>query len=187
MSDDVQLYLDEAKESMSKALHHLEDELVKIRAGKASAQMLDGISVDYYGVASPIANVATVSTPDAKTISIKPWEKKMLEAIEKAIFASNIGLTPMNDGESIRIILPPLTEERRKDLVKKSKSEGELAKIVIRNIRRDANEAIKSLQKDGLPEDDVKEGETRVQNLTNDYIAKIEKLLEAKEVDIMKV
>src|SRR5690606_13241477 len=129
MSDDVQLYLDEAKESMSKALLHLEDELVKIRAGKASPQMLDGISEDYYGVASPIANVATVSTPDAKTISMKPWEKKMLEAIEKAIFASNIGVTPVNDGETIRIILPPLTEERRKDLVKKSKGEGELAKI----------------------------------------------------------
>jgi ribosome recycling factor len=187
MNSDVQLFIDEAKDGMNKAIRHLDDELTKIRAGKANPTMLDGITVDYYGTATPLNQVATVSTPDAKTISIKPWEKKMLEQVEKAIFASNIGLTPVNDGETVRIVLPPLTEERRKDMVKKAKAEGEHAKVSIRNVRRDANEGIKSLQKDGVPEDEVKNGETAVQNITNDFIAKIDKIIEAKEVDIMKV
>jgi ribosome recycling factor len=187
MNSDVQLFIDEAKDGMNKAIRHLDDELTKIRAGKANPTMLDGITVDYYGTATPLNQVATVSTPDAKTISIKPWEKKMLEQVEKAIFASNIGLTPVNDGETVRIVLPPLTEERRKDMVKKAKAEGENAKVSIRNVRRDANEGIKSLQKDGVPEDEVKNGETAVQNITNDFIAKIDRIIEAKEVDIMKV
>jgi ribosome recycling factor len=187
MNSDLQFYLDDARESMGKAFNHLEDELTKIRAGKASPQMLDGIMVDYYGTATPLNQVSTVSTPDAKTISIKPWEKKMLESIEKAIFGANLGVTPVNDGETIRIIMPPLTEERRREMVKKAKAEGENAKVSVRNTRRDANEHIKALQKDGVPEDVVKDGEDRVQQLTNDYIGKIEKLLEAKEADIMKV
>jgi ribosome recycling factor len=187
MNSDVQLFLDEARESMNKAIRHLEDELTKIRAGKANPTMLDGIMVDYYGAPTPLNQVSTVSTPDAKTIAIKPWERKMLEQIEKAIFASNIGLTPVNDGETLRIILPPLTEERRKEMVKKAKAEGEHSKVAIRNIRRDANEGIKSLQKDGVPEDEVKNGETAVQNLTNDFIAKVDKVIEAKEADIMRV
>jgi ribosome recycling factor len=187
MNSDIQFYLDDAREHMHKALLHLEDELTKIRAGKSSPQMLDGITVDYYGTPTPLNQVSTVSTPDAKTIMVKPWEKKMLSEIEKAIFAANLGLTPVNDGETIRIVLPPLTEERRKEMVKKAKAEGEHAKVAVRNIRRDANEHIKSLQKDGVPEDEVKEGETRIQNLTNDYITKVDKLLEAKEADIMKV
>lgn len=187
MNSDVQLFLDEARESMNKAIRHLEDELTKIRAGKANPTMLDGIMVDYYGAPTPLNQVSTVSTPDAKTIAIKPWERKMLELIEKAIFASNIGLTPVNDGETLRIILPPLTEERRKEMVKKAKAEGEHSKVAIRNIRRDANEGIKSLQKDGVPEDEVKNGETAVQNLTNDFIAKVDKVIEAKEADIMRV
>jgi ribosome recycling factor len=187
MNSDVQLFIDEAKDGMNKAIRHLDDELTKIRAGKANPTMLDGITVDYYGTATPLNQVATVSTPDAKTISIKPWEKKMLEQVEKAIFASNIGLTPVNDGETVRIVLPPLTEERRKDMVKKAKAEGEHAKVSIRNVRRDANEGIKSLQKDGVPEDEVKNGETAVQNITNDFIAKIDRIIEAKELDIMKV
>jgi len=187
MNSDLQIYLDDARELMGKALHHLEDELTKIRAGKASPQMLDGIMVDYYGTATPINQVSTVSTPDAKTISIKPWEKKTLEPIEKAIFAANLGVTPVNDGETIRIIMPPLTEERRREMVKKAKAEGEHAKVSVRNIRRDANENIKSLQKDGVPEDVIKDGENTVQNLTNEYIGKIDRLLDAKEADIMKV
>lgn len=187
MNSDIQMYLDEARQSMNKALAHLEDELTKIRAGKANPSMLDGIMVEYYGTATPLNQVANVSTPDAKTIAIKPWEKKMLIDIEKAIFASNIGLTPVNDGETIRIILPPLTEDRRKELVRKSKSEGEQAKVAIRSIRRDANEGIKALQKDGVPEDEVKEGEAKVQSLTNDFIAKVDKIIEAKEADIMKI
>jgi ribosome recycling factor len=187
MNSDIQFYLDHARDHMQKALHHLEEELAKIRAGKANPQLLDNVMAEYYGALTPINQMATISATDAKTLVIKPWEKKMLAEIEKAIFAANLGLTPVNDGETIRIIMPPLTEERRKELVKKAKSEGEHAKIAVRNIRRDANEHIKALQKNGVPEDEVKEGEHRVQNLTNDYIAKIDKLLEAKEADIMKI
>lgn len=187
MNNDIQHYLDDAREHMQKTLHHLEEELTKIRAGKANPQLLEGITVEYYGVSTPLNQVATISTPDAKTITIKPWEKKMVPEIEKAIFAANMGLTPINDGEIIRIIMPPLTEERRKELVKKARHEGEHARVAIRNIRRDANEHIKALQKNGVPEDEVKEGETRVQNLTNEFIAKIDKLLDAKEADIMKI
>jgi ribosome recycling factor len=187
MNNDLEFHLEHARESMGKALKHLEDELTKIRAGKASPQMLDGIMVDYYGTPTPLNQVSTINTPDAKTLSIKPWEKKMLEPIEKAVFAANLGVTPVNDGETIRIIMPPLTEERRKEMVKKAKAEGEHAKVSIRNTRRDANEHIKSLQKNGVPEDVVKDGEDRVQHLTNDFIGRIDKLLEAKETDIMKV
>lgn len=187
MSEKIDQHYYEVKKLMNKALEHLEDELTKIRAGKANPSMLDSIYVNYYGNPTALQQVANVTSPDAKTLAVKPWEKKMLGEIEKAIFASNIGFTPVNDGETIRISLPPLTEERRKDLVKKSKAEGEHAKISIRNIRREANELIKAEIKNGLPEDEAKEAENKIQNLTNQFITDIDKLLEAKEADILKV
>lgn len=185
--EEVQMFYDEAKESMEKSIRHLEEELAKIRAGKANPAMLHGISVDYYGNITPLNQVANVSTPDGRTLQIKPWEKSMLEPIEKAIHAANIGLNPMNDGEQIRINIPALTEERRKDLMKQVKHVAEESKISIRNARRDANEGIKSLRKDGLPEDEEKKGEAEIQNLTNLYIEKVDKYLERKESEIMTV
>ena len=172
---------------MQKAITHLDAELLKIRAGKASTQMLEGIFVDYYGANTPLGNVANVSTPDARTLAIQPWEKSMLGPIEKAIQAANLGFNPSNDGSIIRINVPPLTEERRKNLGKQSKNEGENAKVSIRNIRRDANETIKKLQKDGLPEDMGKDAETKIQALTDSYIVKVDALIEKKEKDIMTV
>ena len=187
MNEKVKPQLDSARALMDKAISHLEAELGKIRAGKASAQMLDGIFVDYYGANTPLTSVASINTPDARTISIQPWEKQMLPVIEKAIFGSNIGLTPQNDGQTIRLNIPPLTEERRKDLVKQAKTEAENSKVSIRNIRRDANEGIKKLIKDGLAEDIAKDAENIVQNLTNSYIEKADKHLELKEKEIMTV
>lgn len=179
--------LDAAKEQMTKAISHLESELQKIRAGRANPTMLDSIHVDYYGSGTPLSQVANISTPDARTLQIQPWEKNMITPIEKAISNANLGYNPTNDGQVIRINIPPLTEDRRKDLVKQSKSEAEHARVTVRNIRRDANEAIKKLQKDGLPEDQAKAAEGKVQNLTDDSIAKIDKHLEAKEKEIMTV
>lgn len=179
--------LDAAKEQMTKAISHLESELQKIRAGRANPTMLDSIHVDYYGSSTPLSQVANISTPDARTLQIQPWEKNMITPIEKAISNANLGYNPTNDGQVIRINIPPLTEDRRKDLVKQSKSEAEHARVTVRNIRRDANEAIKKLQKDGLPEDQAKAAEGKVQNLTDDSIAKIDKHLEAKEKEIMTV
>lgn len=179
--------LDAAKEQMTKAISHLESELQKIRAGRANPTMLDSIHVDYYGNSTPLSQVANISTPDARTLQIQPWEKNMITPIEKAISNANLGYNPTNDGQVIRINIPPLTEDRRKDLVKQSKSEAEHARVTVRNIRRDANEAIKKLQKDGLPEDQAKAAEGKVQNLTDDSIAKIDKHLEAKEKEIMTV
>lgn len=172
---------------MQKAIGHLESELSKIRAGKASAAILDGIHVEYYGSPTQLSQVANVTTPDARTISIQPWERNMLGPIEKAIIASNIGLNPQNDGNYIRLFLPPLTEERRKELVKRSFSEGEQAKIAIRNIRRDSMELIKKLQKDGLSEDAAKDSETRIQGITDKFIAQVDQHCKDKEKDIMTV
>ena len=187
MNEAVKPQIDSATSLMEKAISHLESELAKIRAGKASAQMLDGIFVDYYGSNTALAQVANVNTPDARTLVIQPWEKQMLGPIEKAIFGSNIGLTPMNDGVVIRINIPPLTEERRVSLVKLSKSEAENCKVSIRNIRRDANEAIKKFVKDGLAEDIAKDAEAKIQQVTDGFIVKTDKCLEVKEKEIMTV
>jgi ribosome recycling factor len=172
---------------MNKAISHLEAELVKIRAGKANPQMLDGIMVDYYGSPMPINQVGNISVMDARTLTIQPWEKNMLQPIERAIINSNIGLNPQNDGIIIRLFLPPLTEERRKELVKRCLGEGEHSKVAIRSIRRDAIETIKKAQKDGLSEDAAKDAEAEVQELTNKFIVFVDKHLASKEKEIMMV
>lgn len=187
MSDDLTLIMEDAESHMKKAIQHLEAELVKIRAGRANPQMLEGIMVEYYGAPTPLNQVANVSVADARTLTIQPWEKNMLQPIERAIIASNIGLNPQNDGSIIRLFLPPLTEERRKELVKKVNAEGEHTKVAIRNIRRDAIEHIKKLQKEGLSEDAAKDAEKDVQGITDKYIALVEKHLEAKDKEIMTV
>lgn len=172
---------------MKKAISHLEAELIKVRAGKANPTMIEGIMVDYYGNPTPISQVGNISVLDARTLSIQPWEKNMLQPIEKAIMASNIGITPQNDGANIRLFLPPLTEERRKELVKRANGEGEHSKVAIRNIRRDAIEGIKKLQKDGLSEDAGKDAEKDIQAITDRYIALVDKHLATKEKEIMAV
>jgi len=177
----------QAEEKMTQSLGYLEDVLSRIRAGKANVRILDGVKVDYYGSPAPLSNVATLSTPDAKTITILPWDKNMLKLIEKAILNSNVGITPENNGEIIRLGIPPLTEERRKQLVKQSKTEAENAKVGIRNARRDANETIKKAVKDGTPEDDGDETEEAIQKLHGKYIKKIDEVLSAKEKEIMTV
>lgn len=187
MSEELGLIIDDATDTMKKAILHLESELVKIRAGKANPNMLDGITVDYYGAPTPIAQVANVTVLDARTISIQPWEKNLLAQIERSIMAANIGITPQNDGVQIRLFMPPLTEERRRELVKKAGGEGEHAKIAIRNIRRDAIESVKKLQKDGLSEDAAKDAEKDIQELTDKHIALVEKHLDAKEKEMMTV
>jgi ribosome recycling factor len=187
MTGDVSTIKAGAEDLMKKAINHLETELVKIRAGKANPQMLDSISVDYYGSAMPVNQVANISILDARTLTIQPWEKNMLQPIERAIIAANIGVTPQNDGAIIRLSLPPLTEERRKELVKKCQAEGEHSKVAIRNIRRDAIESIKKLQKTGLSEDAAKDAETDVQQVTDKFISQIEKHLVSKEKEIMSV
>ncbi len=187
MTDDVLLLLETAEESMQKAISHLEDELVKIRAGKANPQMLDGITVDYYGAPTPLNQIGNVSVADARTITIQPWEKNMLQPMERAIINSNLGINPQNDGVIIRLFLPPLTEERRRELVKRCLAEGESAKVGVRSIRRDTIEQIKKLQKAGLSEDEAKDAETDVQELTNQQITRIDKHLAQKEKDIMAV
>lgn len=187
MSEALETIINDAGNAMKKAISHLEVELGRIRAGRANTQILDGVYVDYYGAATQLNQVANITTPDARTFSIQPWEKNMLGPIEKAIIASNIGLTPQNDGMIIRLFLPPLTEERRKDLVKKVNGEGEHGKVSVRSIRRDAIEQIKKLQKDGLSEDIAKGGETRVQGLTDKYIALVDEHCKEKEKEIMTV
>jgi ribosome recycling factor len=187
MTEDLARILEEAPVSMKKAMDFFEAELVKIRAGKANPTMLDGIVVNYYGNPTPISQVGNVTAMDARTITVQPWEKNMLQPIERAIIAANIGVNPQNDGNIIRLFLPPLTEERRRELVKKTNAEGEQAKIVVRNIRRDSIEHIKKLQKEGLSEDAAKDGEKEIQDVTNSYISLIEKYLEAKEKEIMVV
>jgi ribosome recycling factor len=184
---DINQILTDTEATMTKAIGHLESELTKIRAGKATPSMLDGIMVDYYGNPTQLSQVANISILDARTISIQPWEKSMLQPIEKGIMAANIGITPQNDGVNIRLFLPPLTEERRKELVKKCNGEGENAKISIRNIRRDGIEQIKKLQKDGVSEDECKSAEITVQETTDKFISLVEKHLVAKEKEIMSV
>lgn len=187
MSPELTKILDTAKANMEKSISHLEVELSKIRAGKANPSMLDNVMVDYYGNMVPINQTANVNTLDARTIAIQPWEKSMLTPIEKAIQVANLGFNPQNDGVMIRILVPPLTEERRRDLVKKAKQEVEDAKVGIRSARKEAMEAAKKLQKDGVPEDEVKEAETKIQNLTDQYVGKSDKHLELKEKEIMTV
>ena len=187
MPEDIASINAVAEEHMQKAISHLEAELVKIRAGKANPQMIDGIMVDYYGSPMPISQVANISVMDARTLTIQPWEKNMLQPIERAIIAANIGINPQNDGSVIRLFLPPLTEERRKELVKRCNGEGEHAKVAVRNIRRENIEAIKKLQKEGLSEDICKDAEKEVQDTTDKYIALVEKHLAAKEKEIMAV
>ncbi len=187
MSEDASLVLDITEDGMKKAISHLEAELIKIRAGRANPQMLDGLVVDYYGTPTPINQVGNITVTDARTLTIQPWEKNMLQPIERSIIAANIGVTPQNDGVIIRLFLPPLTEERRKELVKKVYVEGEQSKVSIRNIRRDAIEDIKKLQKGGLSEDESKDSEKEIQQITDKYIALIEKHLAAKEKEMMIV
>ena len=187
MNEDLQFIFDMASEKMENAIEHLEVELGRIRAGKANTHILDGIEVDYYGTITPLSQVSNISTPDAKTIAIQPWEKNMIGTIEKAIMAANIGLTPANNGEIIRLNVPPLTEERRLLLVKQVKNEGETAKISLRNARRDANDEIKTLQKDGLPEDAGKKAEADIQKMTDDNSNRIDEIISAKEKDILTV
>ena len=187
MSDELKKISTEAENGMKKAINHLEIELSKIRAGKASPSILEGVNVDYYGTPTPISQIANVQVLDARTISIQPWEKNMLPLIERAIMGANIGITPQNDGVNIRLFTPPLTEERRKEMVKKAGGEGEQSKRAIRNIRRDRIEQVKKLQKDGTSEDICKGAEDEIQSLTDKHIGLVEKQLEAKEKEIMTV
>ena len=187
MSDDLEFILEEAREDMKKALDHLETELIKIRAGKANPQMLEGLTVDYYGSPTVLNQVANVSAMDARTLTIQPWEKNMLQPIERAIINANLGVTPQNDGNIIRLFMPPLTEERRKEFVKRAGGEGEQSKVAIRNLRRDAIEQIKKLQKEGLSEDEAKDAEKEIQDITDKNISLVEKHLAAKEKEIMAV
>ncbi len=187
MSEQAEQIVSATASNMKKAVAHLEAELQKIRAGKASPQMLDGIMVDYYGSPTPLSQVANITAPDARSLTIQPWEKSMIAPIEKSIMAANIGLTPQNDGQMIRIFLPPTTEERRKELVKKCNVEGENGKISVRSIRRDAIEQIKKLQKDGLSEDEAKGFEIRIQGLTDKHIELVDTHLKDKEKEIMTV
>lgn len=187
MNDLIKNQLEEAKSAMDRAIDHCESELTKIRAGKASVGMLDGIFIDYYGSSTPMAQVAGITTPDARTLIIQPWEKTLLTPIERAIMEANIGMNPQNDGQVIRLIVPPLTEERRKELVKKVKEEAERGRITVRNIRKDANEKIKKLKAQSVSDDEIKVGEAEVQKVTDAYILKVDKHAEAKEKDIMTV
>jgi ribosome recycling factor len=187
MSDELNIIKESAQENMDKAISHLESELVKVRAGKANPNLVDGIVVDYYGSPTPISQVGNISVADARTLTIQPWEKNMLQPIERAIIAANIGINPQNDGNMIRLFMPPLTEERRKELVKRAQAEGEHSKVAIRNIRRDAMEGVKKLQKNGLSEDVCKDAEKNIQETTDRYIALVDKHLAAKEKEIMTV
>lgn len=181
------MIIEDASQQMKKAISHLESELSKIRAGKANPQILEGIFVDYYGASTALNQVANVTVADARTLSIQPWEKNMLGPIEKAIIASNIGLNPQNDGNFIRLFLPPLTEERRRELVKRVNNEGEQAKVSVRSIRRESIEQIKKEQKDGLSEDVAKDGEARVQGVTDKFIALVDQHCKDKEKEIMTI
>jgi ribosome recycling factor len=187
MNEDVELIYEMTKERMEKAIEHLDNELIRIRAGKANIHILDGIMVDYYGTPTPLNQVSNISTPDAKTLMIQPWEKTMIRPIEKALMNSNVGITPSNNGEVIRLAIPQLTEERRRDLVKQVKNEGENARVSVRNSRRDANDEYKQMQKDGLSEDEAKTAELRIQKLTDEFSEKVDKIVGSKEEDIMTI
>ncbi len=187
MSDELNSIKSHLVASMEKAVEHLQAELAKVRAGKAHPSLIDGIMVEYYGNPTPIQQVANVTVSDARTLTLQPWEKNMLQPVERAIIAANIGINPQNDGNLIRLFLPPLTEERRKELVKKAQGEGEHSKVAIRNIRRDAMEQVKKLQKNGLSEDVCKDMEKQIQEQTDKFIASVDKYLDLKEKDIMTV
>ncbi|MCC8096375.1 MAG: ribosome recycling factor [Tannerellaceae bacterium] len=184
---DIKQIVKGAEDKMSGAISFLDEQLARIRAGKANPRILDGVKVPYYGSLVPLSNVATVTTPDAKTIIITAWEKPLMKDIEKAIMDSDVGITPENNGEVIRLGIPPLTEERRRALVKQSKQEAENAKISVRNARRDAIDAIKKSVKDGIPEDVAKDAEGDAQKIHDKYIKKIDELFAAKEKEIMTV
>jgi ribosome recycling factor len=185
--EEIQLYLEEAELLMKKAVDHTASELVKIRAGKAMPNFLDGIVVSYYGAPTPLSQVASVTTPDARTLAIKPWERNLIPEIEKSIINSDLGLNPQNNGEMVMLTIPPLTEERRKNLVKQVKTECENGKISIRSVRKDTNDGLRKLQKDGAAEDEVKRAEDTVQKYTDKYSTKIDDLFAKKEEEIMKV
>lgn len=187
MEEEIQLILEMAEEAMRKSIGHLDTELAKIRAGKATPSMLDSVQVDYYGNASPLNQMCNINTLDAHTLSIQPWEKNMLENIEKAIMSANIGLNPQNNGEVIIINVPPLTEERRQSLVKQANTTGEDTKIGVRNARKEAMTELRNLEKDGAPEDAIKRAEERAQKLTDKYSAKVDDLVAAKEKTIMVI
>jgi len=183
--EEIEMYLEEAKDQMNKALAHVSHELTKIRAGKANPSMLEGIMVSYYGAMTPLQQVSSMTTPDARTIFIKPWEKGLIQEIEKSIMNANLGLTPQNDGQQVIINVPMLTEERRKQLVKQASQECEQGKVSIRSIRKETNESLKKIK--GVSEDDVKNGEATVQKLTDESIIKIDAILKKKEGEIMTV
>ncbi|MEZ5083490.1 MAG: ribosome recycling factor [Bacteroidales bacterium] len=187
MLEECELVYDDVKEKMEKSISHLEVEFQSIRAGKASPAMLEGVKVDFYGVMTPINQTANITSPDPRQIIVQPWDKSQMSNIEKAILAANLGFNPKNEGEVLRIIVPAVTEERRRDLVKKAKSQAEEAKIAIRNSRRSGNDEAKQLEKDGTPEDDVKKLQDDIQKLTDDFIQKVDKIFEAKEKDIMTI
>ncbi|MBE6207042.1 MAG: ribosome recycling factor [Rikenellaceae bacterium] len=184
---DTQSILNEASSRMQKAVDHLDEELLNIRAGKASVNVLNGVMVEYYGSQVPVSGAASVTVPDAKTILIQPWDKNLIRVIEKAILDSNIGLTPSNNGEQIRLTMPPLTEERRKELVKRARGEAETARVSLRNARRDAIEAFKKAQKEGMPEDEAKDGGERAQKMLDKFSKKLDEVVAAKEKEIMTV
>ncbi len=187
MTEESQFVLESTKEAMDHSIEHFERELQKIRAGKSSPSMLNGVMVEYYGAHMPIERVANINTPDPRQIIVQPFDKSTIYTIEKAIMAANLGFNPMNEGEILRINVPPLTEERRRDLVKRAKNEAEDAKVSIRNARRHANDDAKHLEKDGVPEDEVKRLVEKIQEMTNNYITKVDKVLELKEKDILTV
>jgi len=187
MNEEVELIIEETTDRMQKALEHLEHELAHLRAGRATPALLDGITVDYYGVNSPLSQVSNINTPDPKTILIQPWEKNILGSVEKAIMAANIGLTPINNGEVIRISIPPLTEERRHQLVKQVRNEGETAKVSLRIARKWANDEFKRMLKEGLPEDLEKDAEEEVQTLVHNFTTRVDKVMAQKEKEVMTV
>lgn len=187
MTEELQLIYDELKQSNNKSLTHLENELLKVRAGKATPSMLTGVMVDYYGSPTPIQQVANINSMDARTLTVQAWEKNMLNEIAKGIMNANLGLNPQNNGEQLIIQIPPLTEERRRDLVKKAKAEGEHAKVGIRNNRKDALDMVKDLKAEGLSEDMVKDAENEIQNVTNTFIKRVDDLVDVKEKDIMTI
>ena len=183
--EEIEMYLDEARDLMNKAFNHVVHELTKIRAGKANPSMLDGIMVSYYGVVTPLNQVSSMTTPDARTIFIKPWEKSLIQEVERAILAANLGLNPQNDGQQVIINIPMLTEERRKQLVKMVGQECEHGRVGIRAIRKETNESLKKIK--GAPEDDLKDAEASTQKLTDEFITKIDTLMKKKEAEIMTV
>lgn len=185
--EEIQLQIEEAKELMQRAVEHTAAELLKVRAGKAMPNLLDGIMVNYYGSPTPIQQVASITTPDARTLTIKPWERNLISEIEKAIINSDLGLAPQNNGELVMLTIPPLTEERRKNLVKQVKNDCENGKISIRTVRKDTNEALRKLQKEGASEDEIKRAEDTVQKLTDTYSSKIDEQFSKKEAEVMKV